>query len=146
MLYFKQNGMSSTKLRIWSYIVTKFCFPWCNSPQWVRASSLQRLHDHTQTHIILGRTPLDEWSARPRDLYLTTQHSQETDIHARRRDSNPKSQLARDRRYTPYTARWTLRSAVAIINDKIKYNCWHGKYIEIQMLVRAPTNQHRIQE
>ena len=23
---------------------------WCNSPQWVTASSLSRLHDHTQTH------------------------------------------------------------------------------------------------
>jgi hypothetical protein len=27
-------------------------------------------------------TPLDEWSARRRDLYLTTQHWKETDIHA----------------------------------------------------------------
>jgi hypothetical protein len=25
-------------------------FPWCNSSQWARASSLSRLHDHTQTH------------------------------------------------------------------------------------------------
>jgi hypothetical protein len=34
-------------------------------------------------HTTLGRTPLDEGSARRRDLYLTTQqHSQETDIHA----------------------------------------------------------------
>jgi hypothetical protein len=30
----------------------------------------------------LGRTPLDEWSARRRDLYLySTQHSQQTDFH-----------------------------------------------------------------
>jgi hypothetical protein len=29
--------------------------------------------DHTQTHITVGRTPLDEGSARCRDLYLTTQ-------------------------------------------------------------------------
>jgi len=37
---FKHDGMSSIKINMWSYIVTKFCFPWCNSPQWVRASSL----------------------------------------------------------------------------------------------------------
>jgi len=28
--------------------------------------------DHTQGSITVGRTPLDEWSARRRDLYLTT--------------------------------------------------------------------------
>jgi hypothetical protein len=29
--------------------------------------------DHTETHTTVGRTPLDEGSARRRDLYLTTQ-------------------------------------------------------------------------
>ena len=29
--------------------------------------------DHTQRRTTVGRTPLDEWSARRRDLYLTTQ-------------------------------------------------------------------------
>ena len=28
--------------------------------------------DHTQRRTTIGRTPLDEWSARRRDLYLTT--------------------------------------------------------------------------
>ena len=28
--------------------------------------------DYTQRHTTVGRTPLDEWSARRRDLYLTT--------------------------------------------------------------------------
>ena len=28
--------------------------------------------DHTQRRTTVGRTPLDEWSARRRDLYLTT--------------------------------------------------------------------------
>jgi hypothetical protein len=37
---------------------------------------------HTQAHATVGRTPLDEGSARRRDLYLTTQHSQEKNIHA----------------------------------------------------------------
>jgi len=28
--------------------------------------------DHTQQRTTVGRTPLDEWSARRRDVYLTT--------------------------------------------------------------------------
>jgi len=28
--------------------------------------------DHTQRRTTVGKTPLDEWSARRRDLYLTT--------------------------------------------------------------------------
>ena len=28
--------------------------------------------DHTQRHTTVGRTPLDEWSATRRDIYLTT--------------------------------------------------------------------------
>jgi hypothetical protein len=58
------------------------------------ASSYLKFLDHTQRRTTVGRTPLDEWSARRRDLYLTThnthkrplpdntQHSQQTDIHA----------------------------------------------------------------
>jgi len=30
---------------------------------------------HTQRHITIGRTPLDEWSIRRRDLYLTTHYT-----------------------------------------------------------------------
>jgi len=31
--------------------------------------------DHTQRRSTFGRTPLDEWSARRRDLYLTTHNT-----------------------------------------------------------------------
>jgi hypothetical protein len=49
----------------------------------VLASTVLRFRDHTQGHTAVGRTPLDEWSARRRDLYVTnTQHSQQTNIHA----------------------------------------------------------------
>ena len=36
--------------------------------------------DHTQRRTTVGRTPLDEWSARRRDLYLTTHdtHNRQT--------------------------------------------------------------------
>jgi hypothetical protein len=49
-----------------------FFFIWRNNPQWARASSFTRFLDHTQRRTIVGRTPLDEWSAHRRDLYLTT--------------------------------------------------------------------------
>ena len=39
--------------------------------RWGRASSFARFLDHTQRRTTVGRTSLDEWSARRRDLYLT---------------------------------------------------------------------------
>ena len=39
-------------------------------------SSFTRFLDHTQRHITIGRTPLEEWSARGRHLYLTTHNTQ----------------------------------------------------------------------
>jgi len=45
---------------------------WCETPQWAMASSFTRFLDHTQRRTAVGRTPLYEWSARRRDLYLTT--------------------------------------------------------------------------
>jgi len=41
-----------------------------NSPQWARAPSFLSFLDHTQRRTTVGRTPLDEWSARRRDFYL----------------------------------------------------------------------------
>ena len=57
------------------------CF-WRNSPQWPRASSFTKFLDHTQRSTTVGRTPLDELSARRRDLYLTTHntHNRQTSI------------------------------------------------------------------
>ena len=49
------------------------------APQWARVSSFTRFVDHTHTHTqrrtTVGRTPLDEWSACYRDLYLTTHNT-----------------------------------------------------------------------
>ena len=46
------------------------------------ASSFLRFLDHTQRRTTFGRTPLDEWSARRRDLYLTTHnaHNRQTSM------------------------------------------------------------------
>ena len=61
-------------------------------------------HTHTHTHTTLGRTPIDEGSARRRDLYLyNTQYSQEKHPFPWR-DSHPQFQQASVRTPTPYTA------------------------------------------
>jgi len=59
-----------------------FLFLWRDSPQWARASSFTRFLDHTQRRTTFSRTPLDEWSARRRDLYLKTHntHNRQTSI------------------------------------------------------------------
>ena len=44
------------------------------------ASSFLRFLDHTQRRTTGGRTPLDEWSVRRRDLYLTTHNSHNRQI------------------------------------------------------------------
>jgi len=55
---------------------------WRCDPTWVMASSFLRFLDHTQRRPTVGRTPLDEWSARRRDLYLTTHntHNKQTSM------------------------------------------------------------------
>jgi hypothetical protein len=47
------------------------CLFLTQQPQWARASSFTRFLDHTQRRTTVGRTPLDVWSARRTDLYLT---------------------------------------------------------------------------
>ena len=51
-------------------------------PQWAIASSFMRFLDHTQRRNTVGRTPLDEWSARRGHLYLTTHntHNRQTSM------------------------------------------------------------------
>ena len=55
---------------------------WFDSLQWAMASSFMKFRDHTQRRTMVGRTPLDEWSARRRDLYLTTHntHNRQTSM------------------------------------------------------------------
>jgi len=59
-----------------------FFFWWCCNPMRAMASSFLRFLDHTQRRTTFGRTPLDEWSARRRDLYLTTHntHNRQTSM------------------------------------------------------------------
>jgi len=59
-------------------ILYQLCFIFfifgATTPQWARASSFTRFLDHTR-HTKFDRTPLDEWSARHRDLCLTTNNT-----------------------------------------------------------------------
>jgi len=68
-----------------------FFFYWRYKPLWVcilqpssgaLASSRTRFLDHTQRRTTVGRTPLDEWSDRRRDLYLTKHntHNRQTSM------------------------------------------------------------------
>jgi hypothetical protein len=60
-------------------------FFWHNSPpppQLARTSLFTRFLDHIQRCTTVSRTPLDEWSARRRDLYLTIHntHNRQTSM------------------------------------------------------------------
>jgi len=51
-----------------------------NSPQWARAYTISKLHDHTQRRTAVGRTPLDGRSTRRTDVYLTTHNTHNRQI------------------------------------------------------------------
>ena len=70
--------------------------PWRNSSSWPRPP-LYRRFMITLRHITHGRTPLDEWSARHRDLYLTTHNTQPGGL----RNHNSSKPAAADPRLRP---------------------------------------------
>jgi hypothetical protein len=84
------------------HLVPLHSFTGACSPGWTFGLPFRDfLITHIQTH---GRTPLDEWSARRRDLYLhrTTQHINERDkLPCPQRDSNVRPQQPSGRRPTP---------------------------------------------
>jgi len=55
--------------------VGRILFTMAPQPPWAAAFTLSRIHDHTQRRTTLGRTPLDEWSTRRIDFYLTTHNT-----------------------------------------------------------------------
>ena len=81
------NATENADVRLWFFCVyvaavtfrgflldTFVCF-WRNGLQWARASSFLMFLDHTQRRTTVGRTFLDEWLARRRDLYLITHNT-----------------------------------------------------------------------
>jgi hypothetical protein len=86
---FKNRGAPIPTYYYYYYYCCCDCL--CN-PARAMASPLTRFPDHTQRRATVGRNPLDEWSARRGDLYLTTQNTQN------RRTSMPPSGIrAHDR-------------------------------------------------
>ena len=92
--YLHKNNVNTDKKNT-KYTTTSpreyFFFYWRYNPLWVCilhpssgavASSRTRFLDHTQRPATVGRTPLDEWSVRRRDLYLTTHntHNRQTSM------------------------------------------------------------------
>jgi hypothetical protein len=74
-----------------------YCLLLEQQPHWARAYWLSRFLDHTQRRNTVGRTPLGEWSARRRDLYLKTHNTNKRDFHAPGWDSNPQFHQATNR-------------------------------------------------
>ena len=68
-------------INLCNYLFIYFLLCRCD-PTRVMASSFLKFLDHTQGRTTVGRTPLSEWSARRRDLYLTTHniHNRQTSM------------------------------------------------------------------
>jgi hypothetical protein len=67
--------LSQIPITLFCSTLDSFFFLWRCGPTRAMASSLLRFLDHTQRHTTVGRTPLDKWSARRRDLYLTAHNT-----------------------------------------------------------------------
>ena len=85
ILNFKVTIIFSLLLTLYIYIyihIHIYYFMWRCGPTRAMASSFMMFLDHTQRRITVGRTPLDERSARRRDLYLTTHntHNRQTSM------------------------------------------------------------------
>jgi hypothetical protein len=90
-------------------------------------SSFLRFLDHTQWRTTVCRNPLDERSARRRDIYLTT-HNTHNKHPCPRWDMNPRFQQASGRRPTP-SARPLGPASYCTTGSQIKYNSfWNLVY------------------
>jgi len=76
----------------------------------------------TLRHTTLGTTPVDEWSTRRRDLYLTKRRSLETDIldPGGIRTRSPGEQEAADPRLRPRGHREVTRLFSEVVDCKMK--------------------------
>jgi hypothetical protein len=67
------DRMYATQL---SFAPSLVCFQWPNSPCLGQSLFITEASpSHSIWHTLFGRTPLDEWSARYRDLYLITHNT-----------------------------------------------------------------------
>ena len=98
-------------------------FLWHNSPTRTRAASLLRFLDNREWYTTVGRTLLDEGSARRKGLYV---HNTATNTRDRypcpQWDSNSQSQQAIGRRPSPYTPR--LLGSVPVVLIRYYFTDW----------------------
>jgi len=76
--------LNNLKMASFLFVITlQYMCLWRERPRWATASSFTRFLVHTQRRTTVSRTPLDEWSARRRDLYLTTHntHNRQASMH-----------------------------------------------------------------
>jgi len=97
---------ASLSLKFYTSLFDLFLLPLSPPPPFValRPNSGHGLLilDHAQRRIIVGRTSLDEWSARRRDLYLTTHNTQHRHpCPGGIRTHNPSKRAAVDPRLRP---------------------------------------------
>jgi hypothetical protein len=78
------KGLRTTDQRIKTWFKVLFFLWRCGLTGSMDSSVLRFLRSHTTTHQRRGRTPLGEWSARRRDLYLTTHNTRnsQTSMHS----------------------------------------------------------------
>ena len=117
-------------------LVTVIFLPWSNSPSGPRPPHWQGFMI-TRRHTTFHRTPLGEWSARRRDLYLTTRNIHKTDIYAPGgiRTHNPSKRAAakprlRPRGYWDRRLVWLLVIIMhGVYNDKylFRYLYWQSR-------------------
>jgi len=101
-----------------------------NSSQWAKTSSFTRFLDHTQRRTAVGRTPLDEWSARRRDLYLTTHNNHNRQISMPRpgiRNQNLSRRASADQRLRPRD-HWDRQNKQSVKLYLQALLCPHGRH------------------
>ena len=101
-LHQSPHRLNDSLPELWAHLMTTlfYFFLWRCGPMRVMASSFLMFLDHTQRRTTVGGIPLVEWSARRRDLYLTT-HNTRNKHPCPRLDSNPRSVQASGHRPTP---------------------------------------------
>ena len=99
--------------------------------------------DHTQRRSTVGRTPLDEWSARRRDLYLTTHDTHNRQISMLPVEFEPKISAGE----RPQAAR-LLRSWVRIPPGAWIFVCCECRVLSVgglcDELITRPEESYRL--
>jgi len=134
-----------------SFLVSYLLFLWPDSPSGPGIPYCWGF-EITLRHSTLGRHPLEEWSVRHRDLYLTT-HTIHKDVHTPSgiRARNPRKWVAADPRLSPSGQR--DRSIILLHhtqNKPIYMDCyghstpcqwWHGSYVRSSVICITDTSR-----